>query len=241
MYMAQFPWLFASPCYFPFVSPLCPLLLTWHPPSCDRNRPPRSQVACKLTPFAPPFTQPTPSLQLPRTPTAPRPTTTTSGIFRLLLSGTETTETNKRPTKTAANLVKYQRFNSPYHKFCLFRLFWYRSEISKQTENFFWVSRKSKPKNNRNRLNFGLFRFELRKNGFEDPLIENVFFLEMFSVCFGLLRENSVCFGCFDFGPKQWNKLKKMFFGFAKQTKTDCVSVCFGSNRKKNLIVSRTP
>ncbi len=46
-----------SPCWLPFVSPLYPLLLTWHPPSCDRNRPPLSQVACKLTPFAPPFTQ----------------------------------------------------------------------------------------------------------------------------------------------------------------------------------------
>jgi hypothetical protein len=33
-----------------------------------------------------------------------------------------------------------------------------------------------------------------------------------------LFRENSVCFGCFDTGPKQRNKPKKMFFGFAKQT-----------------------
>jgi hypothetical protein len=35
------------------LSPLCsphdPFLLTWNPPSCDRTRPPRSQVACKLT------------------------------------------------------------------------------------------------------------------------------------------------------------------------------------------------
>ncbi len=90
IYMAQFPWLLLSPCWVPFVSPLHPLLLTWHPPSCDRNRPPRSQVACKLTPFAPPFIQPTRSLQIPRTPTAPRLTKTTSGIFRLLLSGTFT-------------------------------------------------------------------------------------------------------------------------------------------------------
>ena len=90
IYMAQFPLLFLSPCWLPFVSPLCPLLLTWHPPSCDRNRPPRSQVACKLTPYAPPFTQPTPSLQIPRTPTAQRLTKTTSGIFQLLLSGTAT-------------------------------------------------------------------------------------------------------------------------------------------------------
>jgi hypothetical protein len=31
--MAHFPWLFLSPCWFPFVSPLYPLLLTWHPPA----------------------------------------------------------------------------------------------------------------------------------------------------------------------------------------------------------------
>ncbi len=72
------------PLCLPFVSPSTYLA----PSSCDRNRPPRSQVACKLTPFAPPFTQPTPSLQTPRTPTAQRLTKTTSGIFRLLLSGT---------------------------------------------------------------------------------------------------------------------------------------------------------
>jgi hypothetical protein len=70
-------------------------------------------------------------------------------------------------------------FNSLYHKFCFFRLFRYRSETSKQTETNqkkkFWVSRKSKPKNSRNRLSFGLFRFEPRKkiNGFEYPLIDN--------------------------------------------------------------------
>jgi hypothetical protein len=50
------------------------------------------------------------------------------------------------------------------------------------------VSRKSKPKNNRNRLSFGLFLFESRKkdNGFEDPLIENVFwrFFRFVSVCY---------------------------------------------------------
>ncbi len=72
-----------APC-LPFVSPSTYLA----PSSCDRNRPPLSQVACKLTPFAPPFTQLTHPLQIPRTPTAPRLTMTTSGIFRLLLSGT---------------------------------------------------------------------------------------------------------------------------------------------------------
>ncbi len=44
-----------SPCFnLPLlVSPLYHLLLTWNPPSCDRNRPPQSQVACKLTPLVP--------------------------------------------------------------------------------------------------------------------------------------------------------------------------------------------
>ncbi len=68
----------------PFVSPSTYLA----PSSCDRNRPPRSQVACKLTPFTPPFTQLSHPFQIPRTPTAQRLTKTTSGIFRLLLSGT---------------------------------------------------------------------------------------------------------------------------------------------------------
>ncbi len=52
IYMAHSPCFFLSPCQFPFVSPCFhfnPLLLTWNPPSCDRIRPPRSQVACKLT------------------------------------------------------------------------------------------------------------------------------------------------------------------------------------------------
>jgi hypothetical protein len=33
----------------PLCSPFNPLLLTWNPPSCDRIRPPQSQVAYKLT------------------------------------------------------------------------------------------------------------------------------------------------------------------------------------------------
>jgi hypothetical protein len=51
------PLVFLSPCS-PFVPPSTYLA----PSSCDRNRPPRSQVACKLTPFAPPSPNyPTPS------------------------------------------------------------------------------------------------------------------------------------------------------------------------------------
>ncbi len=52
-------------------------------------------------------------------------------------------------------------FISPSHKFCLFRLFRYRSETPKQTEkNFVWFHGKNKPKNKRNRLSFDSFRFE---------------------------------------------------------------------------------
>jgi hypothetical protein len=85
--MAQFPlspFPLADSPLLPFISPSTYLA----PSSCDRNRPTPSQVACKLTPFAPPFTQLTYPFQIPRTPTAPRLTMTTSGIFRLLLSGT---------------------------------------------------------------------------------------------------------------------------------------------------------
>ncbi len=55
-------------------------------------------------------------------------------------------------------------------KFCLFRLFRYLSETPKQTETNRNKSKKcflvslNKPKNNRNRLSFGLFRFEPKKN-----------------------------------------------------------------------------
>ena len=53
----------AVPSLLPFVPPFTYLA----PSSCDRNRPPSSQVACKLTLFAPPFTQ------LPALPNFPEP------------------------------------------------------------------------------------------------------------------------------------------------------------------------
>jgi hypothetical protein len=52
------------------------------PSSCDRNRPPSSQVACKLTLFAPPFTQLSHPFQFPRAPTVQRLTMTTLGPLR---------------------------------------------------------------------------------------------------------------------------------------------------------------
>jgi hypothetical protein len=86
-----FPFAFLTPCWFSF-APLCVPFASpstyLAPSSRDRNRPPPSQVACKLTLFAPPFTQLTHPSQIPRTPPAPRLTMTTLGIFRLLLFGT---------------------------------------------------------------------------------------------------------------------------------------------------------
>jgi hypothetical protein len=47
------------------------------------------------------------------------------------------------------------------------------------------------------------------------------------SVCFGLLRNRSVCFGCFDIGSKHRNKPKFVLFGFTKQTETNAKQILF--------------
>ncbi len=59
-----------SPFWFPLVSPLYPCSTYLAPSSCDRNCPPPSQVACKLTPFAPlhPVDPPHPNSQSPANP-----------------------------------------------------------------------------------------------------------------------------------------------------------------------------
>jgi hypothetical protein len=60
------PLLFLSPCRTPFIPFLCPLYLLGDPPSCDRIRPPWSQVTRELT--SPSSTLPTPSpLKIPST------------------------------------------------------------------------------------------------------------------------------------------------------------------------------
>ncbi len=69
--------------------------------------------------------------------------------------------------------------------------------------------------------------------------------LKFFLVCFGLFRNSSVCFGCFDISSKHRNKPKYLCFLFHETNRnkreTDLVSVCFGSNRNLFLFVSRTP
>jgi hypothetical protein len=47
------------------------------------------------------------------------------------------------------------------------------------------------------------------------------------SVCFGLLRNSSVCFGCFDMGSKHRNIPKFSVFGFTKQTETNAKQILF--------------
>ncbi len=47
------------------------------------------------------------------------------------------------------------------------------------------------------------------------------------SVYFGLLRNNSVCFGCFDKGSKHRNKPKIFGFVFTKQTETNPKQILF--------------
>ena len=88
------PLLSFSPCWFPllpFLFPfhfLCTLFYLLGTLQLWQECPPQTQVGDKLTHLDPPLSQPTPFLQIPRTPTAQRLTKTTSGIFRLLLSGT---------------------------------------------------------------------------------------------------------------------------------------------------------
>jgi hypothetical protein len=66
------------------------LFITWNPPSCDRIRPPRSQVACKLTSPAPNLSPNPPPSKFREPQFTQRLTKTTSGRIRHLLSGTVT-------------------------------------------------------------------------------------------------------------------------------------------------------
>jgi hypothetical protein len=66
IYMAQFPLSFSPLASPPFCSPFVSPSTYLAPSSCDRNRPPQSQAACKLTPFAPPFTQLSHPFQIPK-------------------------------------------------------------------------------------------------------------------------------------------------------------------------------
>ncbi len=91
---------------------------------------------------------------------------------------------------------------------------------------------------------FRLFRFCTETESFdvsiepkqtEDPpnsLKESIFwvFFRKFmvvSVCFGVLRNSAVCFGCFDAGSKHRNKLKYFGFGFTKKIEANAKQILF--------------
>jgi hypothetical protein len=79
--------------FFPFFSILFPLplyfpLLTWRPPAVT-NCPPSYQVSCRLTPFAPPFTQSPDPFQVPQNPNSSTPDNDDIGATPLPLCGTQ--------------------------------------------------------------------------------------------------------------------------------------------------------
>jgi hypothetical protein len=82
---SQFP---LAPLAVPPLLPFVPLSTYLAPSSCDRNRPPSSQVACKLTLFAPPLTQIVPPFPTSQNPNYPTPNNDDIGTTPLLLRGT---------------------------------------------------------------------------------------------------------------------------------------------------------
>ncbi len=71
---------------------------------------------------------------------------------------------------------------------------------------------------------------------------ENLGLFRFVSFCFGLLRNRSVCFGCFDIGSKHWNKPKqtrnRSCFGLFR-FKPKCIFVCFEDNLSRSIHVCR--
>jgi hypothetical protein len=95
---------------------------------------------------------------------------------------------------------------------------------NKPKQKIFGFSKKQTKKQlKQTEFRFVWFEPRIKTYGFEDPLIENVFWI--FSVCF-------------DTGPKHRNKPKKMFFGFAKQTEKQPkhIEFRFVSDRTENKI-----
>jgi hypothetical protein len=87
----------------------------------------------------------------------------------------------------------------------------------------------------REELCFQLFQImiELKQTEDQPKMFDRdhilVFFrkLGVVSVCFGLIRNSSVCFGCFDIDSKHRNKPKILVFGFTKQTETQPKQILF--------------
>ncbi len=79
---------------------------------------------------------------------------------------------------------------------------------------------------------FWFLFFQCRSNSIKisRTWYSNIFYLGIFLKipdCFGLFRNSSVCFGCFDKGSKHRNKPKIFFVGFTKQTETNAKQILF--------------
>ncbi len=80
---------------------------------------------------------------------------------------------------------------------------------------------------------FRLFRFYTETESFDISIIREYIweFFKKFrvvSVCFGLLRNRSDCFGCFDIGSKQQTKPKVFFLVSQNKPKQTRNRSCFG-------------
>ncbi len=133
---------------------------------------------------------------------------------------------NKQTPRNSSKFVKISTFLIPQTKSSVFFGYF---DTSPEHQN--------KPKNNEKK-NFGFAKKQIEKqpkqiefwfvsvrtekkiNGFEDPLIENVFwrFFWFVSVCFEKILFVLVVLIPVRNTETNWNKPKKMFFGFAKQT-----------------------
>ncbi len=89
--MAQSPCFLSPLAETPFAPLSNPLYLLGNPPSCDRIRPPRSQVACKLTspfptlsPIPPPPNSQNPGYQAPRYDDLKNPASSVRNNYMLL-------------------------------------------------------------------------------------------------------------------------------------------------------------
>jgi hypothetical protein len=146
---------------------------------------------------------------------------------------------NKQKTnRNSRKFVKMSTFSIPHtiSSVC-FGCFDTGPKHQNKPKKYFWVSHKN-PKNNRNRLSFGLFQFKRRKkiNCVEDPLIENVFwrFFRFVAVCFDKVLFVSIpirntetnrkkCFLVSRNKPKNnRNRLSFGLFRFEPNKKFDC-------------------
>jgi hypothetical protein len=74
-----------------------------------------------------------------------------------------------------------------------------------------------------------------RKNLLVQLQFDRERFWRIFWFVFSLFQKSSsVCFGCFDTGPKHQNKPEKFFWVSRNKPKNNQNRLSFGSNRKKN-------